>query len=152
MLLLLGGPSLALLYSLDSIGDPAITVKSIGNQWYWSYEYSDQQPHSISYDSYLLADSDLDPGALRLLELDNQLVVPLYTHIRLLITSHDVLHSFAVPSLGIKLDAIPGRLNQTAIITTRIGSYYGQCSEICGVNHAFMPICLQSTSLERYMT
>lgn len=136
-------PSFALLYSMDELLDPTVTVKIIGHQWYWSYEYSDLKPlvgTSVSFDSYMVPDADLVPGDLRLLKTDCPLVLPKETNIRFLITSTDVLHSWAVPSFGIKMDAVPGRLNQTSAYIMESGRYYGQCSELCGVNHGFMPI------------
>ncbi len=148
-------PSLALLYSLDEVTEPTITIKAIGHQWYWSYEYSDYniiQNESISFDSYMIPTDELTKGQLRLLEVDNSIYLPINTHIRILITSDDVLHSWAIPSLGIKVDACPGRLNQTAPYIKREGTYYGQCSEICGVNHGFMPICIKVVPLEDYIS
>lgn len=130
ILLLLSIPSFSLLYSLDELASPEITIKVIGNQWYWTYEYSEFR-EEILLDSYLVLDEDLVLGSLRLLEVDNRLVLPIETPIRILITSTDVLHSWAIPSLGIKMDACPGRLNQISIWIDREGVYYGQCSEIC---------------------
>nr|AOC61495.1 cytochrome c oxidase subunit 2 [Rhexinema sarcinoideum] len=152
-------PSFTLLYSLDEIVDPSVTVKCIGKQWYWTYEYSDYAVSAdsskagggIIFDSYLLQDDDLEEGQLRLLEVDNRLVLPVNSHIRLLTSSADVIHSFAVPSLGVKLDAIPGRLNQTSLLIKREGCFYGQCSELCGASHALMPICVESVSAEEYI-
>lgn len=152
-------PSFTLLYSLDEIVDPTVTIKCIGRQWYWSYEYSDYAVDTdsslgsggIIFDSYLLQDDLLEEGQLRLLEVDNRLVLPVNSHIRLLTSSADVIHSFAVPSLGIKLDAIPGRLNQTTFLIKREGCFYGQCSELCGASHSLMPICVESVSAEDYI-
>jgi cytochrome c oxidase subunit 2 len=150
--------SFALLYSLDEIVDPAITIKVIGAQWYWHYEYSDYiQPENgiavspISFDSYMVPDDQLEPGQLRLLEVDNRVVVPTKTHIRFVITGADVIHSWAVPSLGVKCDAVPGRLNQTSAFIKREGVFYGQCSEICGAQHGFMPIVVEAVELEDYI-
>nr|UQW93852.1 cytochrome c oxidase subunit 2 [Balamuthia mandrillaris] len=144
ILIIIAIPSFALLYSMDELLEPSVTVKIIGHQWYWSYEYSDLRPlvggESISFDSYMVPDSDLNMGDLRLLKTDCPLILPKETNIRFLITSTDVLHSWAVPSFGIKMDAVPGRLNQTSAFVMECGRYYGQCSELCGVNHAFMPI------------
>jgi len=148
-------PSFKLLYLIDEVIDPAITVKVVGHQWYWSYEYSDYVDHngeSINFDSYMVRDEDLKVGDLRLLEVDNRLVLPVNTHVRVIVTAADVIHSWAVPSLGIKLDGIPGRLNQTGLLSYREGVYYGQCSEMCGVNHAFMPIAVEIVSLKNYCT
>ena len=134
-------PSFALLYSMDEVVvDPAITIKAIGHQWYRTYEYSDynsSDEQSLTFDSYMIPEDDLELGQLRLLEVDNRVVVPAKTYLRLILTSADVLHSWAVPSLGVKCDAVPGRLNQISISVQREGVYYGQCSEICGTNHAF---------------
>ncbi len=146
-------PSFKLLYLMDEVIDPAITIKAIGHQWYWSYEYSDyadQDGTSINFDSYMIPTSDLEPGQFRLLEVDNRVVVPVNTHVRVIVTSADVIHSWAVPSLGIKTDALPGRLNQTGFLANRTGTFYGQCSEICGTNHAFMPIVVESVTLPKY--
>jgi cytochrome c oxidase subunit 2 len=142
-------PSFALLYGMDETIDPSITVKAIGRQWYWSYEYSDEIGF-ISFDSYMIPESDLEKGQLRLLEVDNPLVLPTNTHIRVLVTASDVLHSWAIPSLGVKMDAVPGRLNQTSIFIKRPGTFYGQCSEICGVNHGFMPIKIKAMPFEEF--
>ncbi|CEI80207.1 cytochrome c oxidase subunit partial [Plasmopara halstedii] len=139
---------------MDEIIDPIITLKVIGSQWYWSYEYSDNLEFSdepLIFDSYMVQENDLEIGQFRLLEVDNRVVVPVNSHIRVLITASDVLHSWAIPSLGIKLDACPGRLNQTSMFIKRTGVFYGQCSEICGVNHGFMPIVVEAVSLEDYL-
>nr|WRW54347.1 cytochrome c oxidase subunit 2 [Citrus maxima] len=142
ILMFIAIPSFALLYSMDEVVvDPAITIKAIGHQWYWTYEYSDynsSDEQSLIFDSYMIPEDDLELGQLRLLEVDNRVVVPAKTHLRIIVTSADVLHSWAVPSLGVKCDAVPGRLNQISISVQREGVYYGQCSEICGTNHAFM--------------
>nr|QIA60628.1 cytochrome c oxidase subunit 2 [Metacalypogeia alternifolia] len=148
-------PSFALLYSMDEVVDPAITIKAIGHQWYWTYEYSDynsSDEQSLTFDSYMTPEDDLELGQLRLLEVDNRMVVPAKTHLRMIITSADVLHSWAVPSLGVKCDAVPGRSNQTSIFIKREGVYYGQCSELCGTNHAFMPIVVEAVSLDDYVS
>ena len=150
ILWLIGIPSLILLYLLDEIIDAEITVKITGNQWYWNYEYSDYE-NTIEFDSFLVSDNDLELGQLRQLTVDNSLVLPVNTNIRLLITSNDVLHSFAIPSLAIKCDAIPGRLNSTGLIITRNSQFYGQCSELCGILHGFMPIHLNAVSLPEYI-
>lgn len=153
ILLTIAFPSFKLLYLIDEVIDPAITIKVVGHQWYWSYEYSDyvdQNGESINFDSYMVRDEDLNVGDLRLLEVDNRLVVPVNTHVRVIITAADVIHSWAVPSLGVKLDGVPGRLNQTSFLAYREGVYYGQCSEMCGVNHAFMPIAVEVVNLQNY--
>nr|YP_009107098.1 cytochrome c oxidase subunit II [Neomys fodiens]AIT99364.1 cytochrome c oxidase subunit II [Neomys fodiens] len=146
ILILIALPSLRILYMMDEINNPALTVKTVGHQWYWSYEYTDYD--ELNFDSYMIPTTDLKPGDLRLLEVDNRAVLPMETTVRVLITSEDVLHSWAVPSLGLKTDAIPGRLNQTTLLATRPGLYYGQCSEICGSNHSFMPIVLELVPLK----
>nr|YP_007890638.1 cytochrome c oxidase subunit II [Jakoba bahamiensis]AGH24132.1 cytochrome c oxidase subunit 2 [Jakoba bahamiensis] len=148
-------PSFALLYSMDEGIDPALTIKAIGHQWYWSYEYSDytnENGESLAFDSYMVPEEELQEGQFRLLEVDNQVVVPAKTHVRVLVTSADVLHSWAIPSLGVKMDACPGRLNQVTMFIKREGTYYGQCSEICGVNHGFMPIAIKAVSLDEYVS
>jgi cytochrome c oxidase subunit 2 len=156
VLLFLAIPSFALLYSLDELIDPDITLKTIGHQWYWSYEYSDYsslyEGKDISFDSYMIATNDLTKGSFRLLEVDNRVVLPANTHIRLLVTAADVLHSWAVPSLGIKVDACPGRLSQASIFIKREGLFFGQCSEICGVNHGFMPIAVKAVDPDTFVS
>lgn len=153
VLILIASPSFILLYSMDEIYPDSlgITIKVIGHQWYWSYEIADitsgsfiNNPLNYEVDSYMKQEEDLEIGELRLLEVDNSLVVPTHTVLRFIITSTDVLHSWAVPSLGIKVDAVPGRLNQTSAYIKREGTFYGQCSEICGVYHGFMPIKIES--------
>lgn len=152
ILLVIAWPSFVLLYSLDEYIDPSITLKIVGHQWYWSYEYSDfaVEKGSLNFDSYMITANDLTLGAFRLLEVDNRVVLPVKTHIRLLITAADVLHSWAVPSFGIKVDACPGRLSQASIFIKREGTFYGQCSEICGINHGFMPIVVKTVSVNMY--
>lgn len=136
-------PSLKLLYNMDELLDSALTLKVIGHQWYWSYEYPEWLSDT-SFDSYMKGVEDLNIGDFRLLEVDNRLMIPTNTPLRFVVTSQDVIHSFAVPSLAIKIDAIPGKLNQSFVNCKRIGLFYGQCSEICGSDHSFMPICIQS--------
>lgn len=154
VLIFIAIPSFTLLYSLDELVDPTLTLKIIGHQWYWSYEYSDlvevNNVESLSFDSYMINTDDLTFGALRLLEVDNRIVLPTNTHIRLLITASDVLHSWAIPSFGIKVDACPGRLSQASLFIKREGVFYGQCSEICGINHGFMPIVVKSISPDAF--
>nr|YP_009754948.1 cytochrome c oxidase subunit II [Scotonycteris bergmansi]YP_009754974.1 cytochrome c oxidase subunit II [Scotonycteris zenkeri]QIP53217.1 cytochrome c oxidase subunit II [Scotonycteris bergmansi]QIP53256.1 cytochrome c oxidase subunit II [Scotonycteris zenkeri] len=146
ILIMIALPSLRILYMMDEINNPYLTVKTLGHQWYWSYEYSDYE--DLTFDSYMIPTQELKPGELRLLEVDNRVVLPMELTIRMLISSEDVLHSWAIPSLGLKTDAIPGRLNQTTLMSTRPGLYYGQCSEICGSNHSFMPIVLELVPLK----
>lgn len=145
ILVLIAIPSFALLYSLDEIPTPQLTITVVGRQWYWTYEYPDHEK-TLIFDSYMVPEDELKIGQHRLLEVDNRIVLPTETHIRLLITAGDVIHSWAVPSLGIKMDAIPGRLNQVFLYIKREGVFYGQCSELCGVNHAFMPIVVEALS------
>lgn len=148
ILVIIALPSLRILYIIDEINNPTLTIKTVGHQWYWSYEYTDYD--ELNFDSYMIPTSELKPGDLRLLEVDNRAVLPIEITIRVLVTSEDVLHSWAVPSLGLKTDAIPGRLNQTTLLATRPGLYYGQCSEICGSNHSFMPIVLELVPLKTF--
>nr|YP_044742.1 cytochrome c oxidase subunit II [Sceloporus occidentalis]BAD24727.1 cytochrome oxidase subunit 2 [Sceloporus occidentalis] len=148
ILVLIALPSLRILYLMDEINNPHLTIKTLGHQWYWSYEYTDYE--DLTFDSYMMPTSDLDPGMFRLLEVDNRMVVPMEAPIRVLISAEDVLHSWAVPALGIKTDAIPGRLNQTTFITSHPGLFYGQCSEICGSNHSFMPIVVEAVPLQHF--
>ena len=150
ILVFIAFPSLKLLYFMDEVIDPALTIKAIGHQWYWSYEYSDYLAETLEFDSYMVPTSDLKSGDLRLLEVDNRLIIPIQTQVRVLVTGADVIHSFAVPSLSVKVDAIPGRLNQTSFFINRPGIFYGQCSEICGANHSFMPIVIEAVSLDKY--
>lgn len=197
ILMLIAVPSFALLYSMEETIQPSLTLKVVGHQWYWSYEYpevhefdhldrealkvgtppSDESyfktvkveqnseeaqtlPKSLYYnaataeqlrfDSYMIAEDDLTKGTLRLLEVDRRVVLPEKTHIRVLVTAADVLHSWAIPSFGLKVDACPGRLNQTSLFIKRKGVYFGQCSEICGVNHGFMPIVIKVVSRDDF--
>nr|YP_009092193.1 cytochrome c oxidase subunit II [Neochauliodes rotundatus]AHG24682.1 cytochrome c oxidase subunit II [Neochauliodes rotundatus]QXM16885.1 cytochrome c oxidase subunit 2 [Neoneuromus similis]QXM16911.1 cytochrome c oxidase subunit 2 [Neoneuromus maclachlani]UFZ13283.1 cytochrome c oxidase subunit II [Neoneuromus maclachlani] len=142
-------PSLQLLYLLDEISDPAITFKAIGHQWYWSYEYSDFMNNE--FDSYMIPMNEMTADSFRLLDVDNRIVLPMLSQVRVLVTATDVLHSWAVPSLGVKIDATPGRLNQTSFFINRPGLFYGQCSEICGANHSFMPIVIESVSSNSFI-
>jgi len=154
ILIAIAFPSFRLLYLLDEVISPTMTIKVVGHQWYWSYEYSDyitEKGESIEFDSYMIPDSDLELGQFRLLDVDNKMIIPVDCHIRLIITGADVIHSFAVPSLGLKMDAVPGRLNQSSFLAERTGTYYGQCSEICGVWHGFMPIVVEAVSVQDYL-
>nr|APX40774.1 cytochrome c oxidase subunit 2 [Cryptocephalus lividimanus] len=137
-------PSLRLIYMMDEVNNPLVTIKTVGHQWFWSYEYSDFQ--NIEFDSYMIPLSDSKNFNFRLLDVDNRVPVPFNTQIRLLVSSADVIHSWTIPSLGVKIDATPGRLNQISFLVTRPGLFYGQCSEICGANHSFMPIVIESTT------
>jgi len=154
ILILIAFPSFKLLYLMDEVTDPNLTIVVEGHQWYWSYEYSDFAnigEESLEFDSYIVPESDLEEGALRLLEVDNRVILPELTHTRFVVTSGDVIHSWACPALGIKCDAYPGRLNQVSVLTNRTGVYYGQCSEICGILHSSMPIVIESKSLEKFL-
>nr|ALI86976.1 cytochrome c oxidase subunit II [Cryptolestes turcicus] len=137
-------PSLRLIYILDEVNNPSLSIKTIGHQWYWSYEYSDFK--NIEFDSYMIPSNELNYYQFRLLDVDNRIIIPYETQIRMLVTSADVIHSWTIPSLGVKIDATPGRLNQIGFSTNRTGLFYGQCSEICGANHSFMPIVIESIS------
>nr|YP_010166766.1 cytochrome c oxidase subunit II [Scarodytes malickyi]QRV62870.1 cytochrome c oxidase subunit 2 [Scarodytes malickyi] len=142
ILIFIALPSLRLLYLLDEISNPWLTLKSIGHQWYWSYEYSDFK--KLEFDSYMTPMNDLQENGFRLLDVDNRVILPFNSQIRIIVSAMDVLHSWTVPSLGVKIDATPGRLNQTNFFMNRPGLFYGQCSEICGANHSFMPIVIES--------
>nr|YP_009493360.1 cytochrome c oxidase subunit II [Echinaster brasiliensis]AWK29624.1 cytochrome c oxidase subunit 2 [Echinaster brasiliensis] len=148
ILIFIALPSLQLLYLMDEISSPFLTLKAIGHQWYWSYEYADYR--ELEFDSYMIPTDELNNGAPRLLEVDNRVVLPSQTPIRVLVSSSDVLHSWTIPSLGIKMDAVPGRLNQVNFFLSRCGIFYGQCSEICGANHSFMPIVIEATNFESF--
>nr|QIE12518.1 cytochrome c oxidase subunit II [Lemnia saucia] len=137
-------PSLKLIYMIDEIRNPLITMKTIGHQWYWTYEYSDF--NNIEFDSYMMPINEMKPFHFRLLEVDNRTVLPYLSPIRVLTSSTDVIHSWTIPSSGVKIDASPGRLNQMSFTLNRTGMFYGQCSEICGANHSFMPIAIESIS------
>lgn len=141
ILIFIALPSLRLLYLIEEINNPSITLKSIGHQWYWSYEYSDFL--NIEFDSYIKPHTEVELNSFRLLDVDNRIILPINNQIRILITAADVLHSWTVPSLGVKVDATPGRLNQTNFIINRPGLFFGQCSEICGANHRFIPIVIE---------
>nr|WKU84014.1 cytochrome c oxidase subunit II [Milesia pendleburyi] len=149
ILLFIAFPSLRLLYLLDEINEPAITLKSIGHQWYWSYEYSDFL--NIEFDSYMIPTNELNLNSFRLLDVDNRTVLPMNSQIRVLITATDVIHSWTIPSLGVKIDGTPGRLNQTNFFINRPGLFFGQCSEICGANHSFMPIVIESIPMNFFI-
>ena len=155
ILILIAFPSFKLLYLMDEVNDASMSVLAEGHQWYWSYQYPDflnLEDEFIEFDSYLVPESDLDNGALRMLEVDNRVILPELTHVRFIITSGDVIHSYAVPALGIKCDAYPGRLNQVSVFINREGVFYGQCSEICGILHSSMPIVIESVSLEKFLS
>lgn len=148
ILVVISIPSFRLLYLVDVVPKADMTVKAIGHQWYWSYEYPDHG--KFSYDSVMIADADLKPGQIRLLEVDNRIVVPVNKTVRVIVTASDVLHAWAVPAFGVKIDAVPGRLNETWFKADREGVYYGQCSELCGTNHGFMPIRVDVVSEKKF--
>nr|AWD29574.1 cytochrome c oxidase subunit II [Anopheles gambiae]AWD29639.1 cytochrome c oxidase subunit II [Anopheles gambiae]AWD29678.1 cytochrome c oxidase subunit II [Anopheles gambiae] len=149
ILMFIAFPSLRLLYLMDEINTPSITLKSIGHQWYWSYEYSDFL--NLEFDSYMMPTNELETNGFRLLDVDNRVVLPMNNQIRILVTATDVLHSWTVPSLGVKVDATPGRLNQLNFLINRPGLFFGQCSEICGANHSFMPIVIESIPMNYFI-
>nr|WAQ69958.1 cytochrome c oxidase subunit 2 [Rhizosolenia setigera]WAQ69994.1 cytochrome c oxidase subunit 2 [Rhizosolenia setigera]WAQ70030.1 cytochrome c oxidase subunit 2 [Rhizosolenia setigera]WAQ70066.1 cytochrome c oxidase subunit 2 [Rhizosolenia setigera]WAQ70138.1 cytochrome c oxidase subunit 2 [Rhizosolenia setigera] len=153
ILLLLATPSFTLLYSMDEIVDPELTLKILGHQWYWGYEMSEYNTCygdlNLQYNCYMMVFEGLPEnkkGYFRLLETNRRVLLPTDTHIRLLVSAADVLHSWTVPSFGVKVDACPGRLNQLNLYLKRTGLFFGQCSEICGVNHGFMPISVLSVN------
>jgi cytochrome c oxidase subunit II len=148
ILVVIAVPSFKLLYAQDVIPEADMTVKTIGHQWYWSYEYPDHG--DFRFDSLMVADADLKPGQPRLLETDTEVVIPVNTTVRLIVTASDVIHAWAIPAFGVKIDAVPGRLNETWFRVLREGTFYGQCSELCGTNHAFMPIKVRVVSKEAF--
>nr|YP_009742187.1 cytochrome c oxidase subunit 2 [Scolytus seulensis]QID77570.1 cytochrome c oxidase subunit 2 [Scolytus seulensis] len=149
ILIMIALPSLRLLYLMDEMLSPTITIKVMGHQWYWSYEYSDFK--SIEFDSYMLPQEETK-SMFRLIDVDNRMTVPFNTPTRIIVSSTDVIHSWAIPSLGLKIDATPGRLNQSHFTISRTGLFFGQCSEICGTNHSFMPIVIESISPNSFIT
>jgi cytochrome c oxidase subunit 2 len=148
ILVVIAIPSFKLLYFQDVVPESDLTIKAVGHQWYWSYEYPDNG--NFTFDAYLVADEDLEPGQLRLLTTDNRVVLPVDTDVRVLITATDVLHSWAMPAFGVKMDAVPGRINETWLRIEEPGTYYGQCSELCGDYHGFMPIMIEAVSPEEF--
>nr|QXE46445.1 cytochrome c oxidase subunit II [Cephalcia yanqingensis] len=149
ILIFIAIPSLKLLYLIDEIYNPSMTLKVIGHQWYWKYEYSDFS--NIEFDSFMIPSKSMNMNDFRLLDVDNRTVIPMNTQIRIIINAADVIHSWAIPSLGIKIDAIPGRLNQVSLMINRPGLFFGQCSEICGMNHSFMPISIESIPMNSFI-
>jgi len=148
ILVVIAIPSFKLLYLGDRTPNPEMTLKVVGHQWYWSYEYPDNG--DIKFDSYMIPESDIKPGQRRLLEVDNRVVVPAGTNVRLLIAGTDVIHSFFIPSLGVQIYAMPGRLNEAWVNVDKPGVYYGQCNQICGINHAYMPIAVEALSKQDF--
>ena len=147
ILIVIAVPSFKILYKQDAIPKADLTIKAIGYQWYWGYEYPDE---NIIFDSYMVEDKDLKANQPRLLAVDNEVVVPVNKVVKVLITANDVLHAWALPSFGVKRDAVPGRINETWFKAEKTGTYYGQCSELCGIKHAFMPITVKVVSEEEY--
>ena len=147
ILILIAVPSFKVLYEQDEIPPADVTIKAVGYQWYWGYEYPDE---NIIFDSYMIEDKDLQPGQPRLLTVDNEIFVPVNKVVKVLITANDVLHAWSLPSFGVKRDAVPGRINETWFKADRTGTFYGQCSELCGVKHAFMPITVNVVSQDEY--
>ena len=147
ILIVIAVPSFKVLYEQDEIPPADVTIKAVGYQWYWGYEYPDE---NIIFDSYMIEDKDLQPGQPRLLTVDNEIFVPVNKVVKVLITANDVLHAWALPSFGVKRDAVPGRINETWFKADRTGTFYGQCSELCGVKHAFMPITVNVVSQDEY--
>jgi cytochrome c oxidase subunit 2 len=148
ILIVLAVPSFKLLYKQDTIPKADVTIKAIGYQWYWGYEYPDE---NIIFDSYMVEEKDLKENQPRLLTVDNEIYVPVNKVIKVMITANDVLHAWALPSFGVKRDAVPGRINETWFKADRTGTFYGQCSELCGIKHAFMPITVNVVSDEDYL-
>jgi cytochrome c oxidase subunit 2 len=154
ILILIAFPSFKLLYLMDEVIDPSLVIYGEGHQWYWSYQYPDftnNDDEFVEFDSYIVPESDLEKGKLRMLEVDNRVIIPELTHTRFVVAAADVIHSYACPSLGIKCDAYPGRLNQSSVYLNREGTYFGQCSEICGILHSSMPISIQSVKLGKFL-
>lgn len=150
ILIVIAIPSFQILYYNDRTENPEMTLKIVGYQWYWNYEYPDHG--DISFDSYMIAEDDLEPTQTRLLSTDTQVVLPIDTNIQLLISAGDVLHSWTIPAFGVKMDAVPGRWNETWVNISKPGVYYGQCSELCGKDHAYMPIEIKAVSKEEFKT
>lgn len=149
ILIFIALPSLRLLYLLDEINNPIITLKTLGHQWYWRYEYSDFK--NLEFDSYIIPINEIINSNFRLLDVDNRIILPLNYQVRILVSATDVIHSWTIPALGIKIDGIPGRLNQTNFLINRPGLFFGQCSEICGANHRFIPIVLERINLKYFI-
>nr|YP_011014838.1 cytochrome c oxidase subunit II [Epyhemisphaerius bistriatus]WQB38519.1 cytochrome c oxidase subunit II [Epyhemisphaerius bistriatus] len=145
MLIMIALPSLKILYLMEEINNPSITIKTMGHQWYWSYQYSDKK--KIELESYMTKKKN----KIRLMEVDNRIAIPFNTQTRMILSSSDVIHSWTIPSMGMKMDAIPGRLNQLSFSTKKPGVFMGQCSEICGTNHSFMPITMESINLKNFI-
>nr|UAT98528.1 cytochrome c oxidase subunit II [Limois sp. WW-2021a] len=141
-------PSIKILYMMEEIINPSITIKTIGHQWYWTYEYSDSK--KLEFESYMI--NPEKESSFRLIEVDNRMTVPFMTQLRVIVSSSDVIHSWTIPSMGVKMDAIPGRLNQISMMINKPGLFFGQCSEICGMNHSFMPITMESVNMKSFIS
>jgi cytochrome c oxidase subunit 2 len=155
ILIIIGIPSFSLFYFVEQFREPAIVLRVEGHQWYWHYHLHEVTPGTgcdYSFDSYMVSDDLLKTGQLRLLEVNTKLTLPVDTHLQIITSSVDVLHCWSVPALGVKLDCCPGRLNETALFIKRSGIFYGQCSEICGMNHAFMPIVIKAVTMGEYVS
>nr|ARH54948.1 cytochrome c oxidase subunit 2 [Coleoptera sp. 4 AH-2016] len=150
ILILIALPSLRLLYIMDELHNPMISIKTIGHQWYWSYEYSDYT--KLEFDSYMIPYNSMNTFNFRLLDVDNHTIIPYNSKIRIIVSSNDVIHSWTIPALGLKIDGTPGRLNQINFNFNRTGLFFGQCSEICGTNHSFMPIVVESISPSMFLS
>jgi cytochrome c oxidase subunit II len=149
ILIVMAVPSFNILYKQDTIPKVDLTIKAVGYQWYWGYEYPDE---NIIFESYMIKEENLKENQPRLLTVDNEVVVPVNKVVKVLITANDVLHAWALPSFGVKRDAVPGRINETWFKAEKVGTYYGQCSELCGIQHAFMPITVRVVTDEEYAT
>jgi len=147
ILIVMAVPSFKILYKQDTIPKVDLTIKAVGYQWYWEYEYPDE---NIIFESYMIKEEELKENQPRLLTVDNEVVVPVNKVVKVLITANDVLHAWALPSFGVKRDAVPGRINETWFKAEKVGTYYGQCSELCGIQHAFMPITVRVVTDEEY--
>jgi cytochrome c oxidase subunit 2 len=147
VLIVIGIPSIKLLYFADKVEKADMTIVAVGHQWYWTYEYPDEE---VEFESYMIKDEDIKPGQYRLLSVDNPVYIPVGATVKVLVKSEDVIHSFAIPAFGMKLDAVPGRTNETWFRVDKEGRYYGQCSELCGKDHGYMPIEINVVSKENY--
>lgn len=150
ILIFIGLPSIRLLYLLDEVYKPALTIKAVGHQWYWSYEYSDF--NNVEFDAYIIPSNEITIKIFRLLDVDNRTLIPINAQIRILVTAADVLHAWTVSSMGVKADAVPGRLNQVNFYSNRPGLFFGQCSEICGANHRFIPIVVERVPIKCFIS
>lgn len=148
ILIIIAIPSFRILKTAEHSPPADLTIKVVGSQWFWTYSYPDHG--NFEFDSYMIQPADLKPGQIRLLEVDNRIIIPQGAVVKFLITAADVIHSFTVPSLGIKTDAVPGKINQTWTKVDKLGVYYGQCSELCGIKHGFMPIAIEVVSKEEF--